>query len=179
MAIEVRAWRLYRWWRCRVARIIERMRIIVACCLAVSAQPLIAASIDDVRWISGCWVAERDDPGSVEMWMAPGGARVLGMSRTVRSGRTVAHEFMQIVDSGDGLTFIAMPSSKPSASFQAIKIEPRRVTFENPGKDFPQRVSYESPDDATLVGRIEGMHDGRERRIDYPMKRVTCPGGER
>ena len=162
-----------------MARIIGRMRVFAAACLALVAQSPMAASIDDVRWISGCWIAERGDPGSVEMWMAPGGARVLGMSRTVRGGRAVAHEFMQIVDGGDGLTFIAMPSSKPAASFRAIKVEPRRVTFENPDKDFPQRVSYESPDDATLIGRIEGMHEGRERRIDYPMKRAACPGDAR
>jgi hypothetical protein len=155
------------------------MRVFAACCLAAATLPSYAASIDDVRWISGCWVAERGDPGSAEMWMAPGGGRVLGMSRTVRGGRTVAHEFMQIVDGGDGLAFIAMPSSKPSASFRAIKIEPRRVTFENPDKDFPQRVIYESPDDATLIGHIEGTHEGRERRIDYPMKRTACPGDAR
>jgi len=41
----------------------------------------------------------------------------------------------------------------------------------------PQRVIYESPDDATLIGRIEARHDGGERRVDYPMKRVACPGG--
>jgi hypothetical protein len=113
------------------------------------------------------------------MWMAPAGAALLGMSRTVRGGRTVAHEFMQIVDGAEGLMFIAMPSAKPSASFRAIRVEPRRVTFENPDKDFPQRVVYESPDDTTLIGRIEGRHDGRERRIDYPMKRIACPGGAR
>ena len=51
--------------------------------------------------------------------------------------------------------------------------------IENPDKDFPQRVVYESPDDATQIGRIEGRHDGRERRVDYPMKRIACPGGAR
>src|SRR5215471_3270153 len=108
------------------------MRLLAACLLAVAAAPLTAAPIDDIAWISGCWVAERDEPGSGEMWMTPGGARVLGMSRTVRGGRTVAHEFMQIVEGDGGLTFIAMPSSKPSASFRAIRVEARRVTFENP-----------------------------------------------
>lgn len=170
---------LYRWWRAGVARIIVRMKRFVACCLAVVAAPLAAAPIDELAWLAGCWVAERGDAGSGEMWMAPAGTAVLGMSRTVRGGRAVAHEFMQIVDGAEGLVFIAMPSSKPSASFRAIRVEPRRVTFENPDKDFPQRVVYESPDDATLIGRIEGRHDGRERRIDYPMKRVACPGSAR
>ena len=163
-----------------MARIIVRMRGFTACCLAIAAAaPLAAAPVDELGWLAGCWVAERGDAGSGEMWMAPAGTALLGMSRTVRGGRTVAHEFMQIVDGADGLVFIAMPSAKPSANFRAIGVEPRRVTFENPDKDFPQRVVYESPDDATLIGRIEGRHDGRERRVDFPMKRIACPGGAR
>jgi Domain of unknown function (DUF6265) len=171
--------RLYCWWCGKVARIIARMRGFATCCLVIAAAPLAAAPIDELGWLAGCWAAERGDAGSGEMWMAPGGAALLGMSRTVRGGRTVAHEFMQIVDGAEGLMFIALPSAKPSASFRAIRVEPRRVTFENPDKDFPQRVVYESPDDATLIGRIEGRHDGRERFIDYPMKRIACPGGAR
>lgn len=100
---------------------------------------------------------------------------MFGMSRTVRGAQTVAHEFMQIIEQGDQLVFVAMPSAKPSARFRAIRVEPRHVTFENPDKDFPQRVIYESPDEATLIGRIEGRRDGQERRVDYPMKRVACP----
>ncbi|HEY6512093.1 MAG TPA: DUF6265 family protein [Burkholderiaceae bacterium] len=152
------------------------MRRFAACCLLICGAPLAAAPIDELAWLAGCWAAERGDAGSGEIWMAPAGAALLGMSRTVRGGRTVAHEFMQIVDGTDGMRFIAAPSAKPAASFRAIRVEPRRVTFENPDKDFPQRVIYESPDDATLVGHIEGQHDGRERRVDFPMKRVPCPG---
>ena len=155
------------------------MNRLLACGLLALTASLGAAPVDGLAWISGCWVAEQGDAGSGEMWMAPAGAAVLGMSRTVRGGRTVAHEFMRIVEQGDALVFIAMPSAKPSASFRAIRVEPRHVTFENPDKDFPQRVIYESPDDATLIGRIEGQHEGRERRIHFPMKRVACPPAAR
>lgn len=155
------------------------MRSFVAGCLGVAVVPLAAAPIDQLAWLSGCWAAERGEPGSVEMWMAPAGASMHGMARTVRGGRTVAHEFMRVVDGTDGLVFMAMPSAKPPASFRAVRVEPHRVVFENPAKDFPQRVVYEAPDDATLVGHIEGMHEGREHRIDYPMKRVACPGTAR
>lgn len=155
------------------------MRSLIACTIAVVSAALAAAPIDDLAWLSGCWAAERGDAGSGEMWMAPSGAAVLGMSRTVRAGRAVAHEFMRIVEGADGLVFVAMPSAKPPASFRAIRVEARRVTFENLDKDFPQRVIYESPDDATLVGRIEGNQDGHERRVDFPMKRIACPGASR
>jgi hypothetical protein len=153
---------------------------LLACSLVALVAPVCAAGpIDGLGWLSGCWLAQHGDDGSGEMWMAPAGSGVLGMSRTVRGGRTVAHEFMQIVEQGNALVFIAMPSAKPSASFRATRVEPRHVTFENATKDFPQRVIYESPDESTLVGRIEGQHEGRERRIDYPMKRVACPGAPR
>jgi len=45
----------------------------------------------------------------------------------VRSGRTVAHEFMQIREGAGAQVFVAMPSAKPSASFRALRVEPRRV----------------------------------------------------
>jgi hypothetical protein len=37
----------------------------------------------------------------------------------------------------------------------------------------------EAGSDEMWIGRIEGRHDGRERRVDYPMRRVACPGGVR
>jgi len=154
-------------------------RGLVMVSLALLAAPLLAAPIDGLAWFAGCWAAEQGDAGSGEIWTTPAGATVLGTSRTVRGGRTVAHEFMLIVDGPQGLVLIASPSAKPAASFRAVLVEARRVTFENPDKDFPQRLIYESPDDATLIGRIEGRHDGRERHVDYPMKRVACPGGAR
>ena len=156
------------------------MRTFAACCLVVAATlPAAAVPIDELAWFAGCWAAEQGDAGSGEIWTTPAGATMLGASRTVRGGRTVAHEFMQIVDGPQGLVFVAAPSAKPAASFRALRVEARRVTFENPDKDFPQRVIYELPDDDTLIGHIEGRQDGRERRIDYPMKRVPCPGGAR
>ena len=41
-------------------------------------------------------VDEPCDAGSGEQWMTPAGGTLLGISRTVAKGRTVAHEFMQI-----------------------------------------------------------------------------------
>lgn len=47
----------------------------------------------------------------------------------------------------------------------------------NPAHDCPRRVIYESPDDATLDARIEGLRNGQLRTIRFPMKRVACPVG--
>jgi hypothetical protein len=45
--------------------------------------------------------------------------------------------------------------------------------FENPTHDFPQRVIYRREGDS-LLGRIEGMTNGQQKAVDFPLKRVSC-----
>ena len=54
----------------------------------------------------------------------------------------------------------------------------REVIFENPDHDFPQRVIYRLISDEDLLGRIEGMIDGKERAVDFPLKNIDCESGE-
>ena len=83
------------------------------------------------------------DAGSVEHWLAPAGASLLGVSRTVRQGRTVGYEFMRIAAGNDGrLAFHAQPSGKPPAAFPVLRQGEREVVFENLEHAFPPRILY-------------------------------------
>jgi hypothetical protein len=148
--------------------------ICMAQCVAGLAGKAAAPTIAELSWLAGCW--RQESPGRVvdEVWMAPAGDALLGMSRTVAKDRAVAHEFMQIRSGADGVVFIARPSGQQEATFRLVKSSPRELVFENPTHDFPQRVIYrlDSPD--ALVGRIEGTEKGRTRAIDFPMRRVAC-----
>ncbi len=135
---------------------------------------LLLASVMQVSWMSGCWAEIGAEKGTQEQWMTPAGGSMLGMSRTVRNGKTAAYELMQIREDSDALVFAAKPSGQEGAELRSILIAKHRVVFENRQHDFPQRVIYELKDDGTLVGRIEGTSKGKEKAIDYPMKRVTC-----
>jgi hypothetical protein len=153
-----------------------RMRIVVAVMLLVSAGvPAQENSVADLSWMSGCWRQDAEGRLVDEMWMAPAGDAVIGMSRTVSQGRAVAHEFMQIRRDGPRLVFIARPSGQAEATFTLLKSGSREVTFENPAHDFPQRVIYRRKGEDTLIGRIEGTENGHARGIDFPMRRVACP----
>jgi hypothetical protein len=153
---------------------------IAAWVLAVAAaMPAAAQGTDLLRlqWLAGCWAASGSnaEPGSGEQWMAPAGGSMLGVSRTVKGGNTVAHEFMQIRALADGrLAFIAEPSGQRRAEFPLKGQTDTEVVFENPTHDFPQRVAYkfEAPD--TLRARIEGLRSGRERVIEFPLRRTPC-----
>lgn len=132
-------------------------------------------SVDSLAWLGGCWASVGGEPGSGEMWTLPEGGTLFGISRTVRDGQTVAHEFMIIREQTTGTVFIAQPSGQAEAVFSMVSLGKHEVTFENPEHDFPQRVIYRSAGPRELVGRIEGMRNGELRGIDFPMRRAECP----
>jgi len=108
--------------------------------------------------------------------MRPSGGTLIGMSRTVSNGKTVAYEFMQIRTREDGgVEFVARPSGQSEATFTLKPDGNREAVFENPAHDFPQRVIYRAIGQDTLHARIEGMLDGTRRAVDFPMTKMLCP----
>lgn len=151
------------------------------CLVAMAMMPVIALpdTIDDLAWLSGCWASENQEAGSGEQWMPPAGGTMLGMSRSVRDGKTVAFEYMRIIEQEDGrLEFTASPSGQNTARFAMLSLDDREVIFENADHDFPQRIIYRLVSDEDLLGRIEGLIDGVERAGDFAMKKISCEAGK-
>ena len=142
----------------------------VAGCAQAADTPLTR-----VAWLAGCWRGLNGEPGTAEHWMPLAGGTLLGVGRTVRQGRTVEHEFLQIRETSDGkLVYIAQPSGQAMAQFTAIRIGEQEVVFENTEHDFPQRILYRLEGEGRLHARIEGTVKGTPKGIDFPMKRVSC-----
>ncbi len=143
------------------------------------ATPIIHAETDAlnrVAWLAGCWVGDNAEAGSGEQWMPPAGGNLLGMSRSIKAGKTGSYEFMRIHVAADGkLLFTAQPSGKKEDTFTQLRLSDAEVVFENLEHEFPQRIIYRL-DGNRLAARIEGMRQGTLRGIDYPMKRVNCEG---
>ena len=157
-----------------------RVRNKVVCLIATAIMPVatMSATIDDLAWLTGCWAAANQEAGSGEQWMSPAGGTMLGVNRSVRDGKTVAFEFIRIVEQDDGgLEFIASPSGQNTTSFTMSSLTDRDVIFENPDHDFPQRIIYRLMSDEDLLGRIEGTIDGTARAVDFPMKKIDCETG--
>ena len=131
--------------------------------------------LQQLGWLAGCWRAERGEAGSMEHWLPPAGGTMLGVGRTVRRGKTVEHEFMQIRESAEGqLVYVALPSGQKETTFTLKQLSDGEVTFENLAHDFPQRVIYRLGADGRLAARIEGLLKGVPRVVDFPMQRVAC-----
>lgn len=134
-----------------------------------------AAEISDLAFMSGCWAAVGKQAGSGEYWTLPAGKSMLGVNRSVRDGRTVAFEYLRIVEENDGvLALIASPSGQATARFEMTSVASNEVVFANPAHDFPQRIIYRLDADGNLAGRVEGRIDGADRGIDFPMRKISC-----
>jgi Domain of unknown function (DUF6265) len=131
--------------------------------------------VETLDWLAGCWAADGAEAGSGERWTPPAGGTLLGLSRTVKGGRTVEWEFMRIVTEPDGrIAFIAQPSGQREARFERVASPPEAAVFENPAHDFPQRIIYRRQGADRLAARIEGTRGGVQRGIDFPLRRVDC-----
>lgn len=153
------------------------MRMLVAVALLAITVPGLGADpgINNLAWLSGCWVPPDSDPGSGEHWTVPADGSMIGVSRTLRNGKMVAFEFMQFRTLNDGsMVFIAQPSGRPPTTFRLKAMDDSSVVFENLEHDFPQRVIYRKLQDGSIIGRIEGTVNGRSSSVDYPMSPVDC-----
>lgn len=158
----------------RLALTITAIAIFVLYCPAFGQEA--KPTIDSLSWISGCWEqndAVRKRFGS-EHWMKPLGGSMIGMSRTVKNGKTADFEFLRIVQDDTGIHYISKPSQNAEeTSFKQIKSTLTEVVFENPTHDFPQRIIYRL-DKTNLFARIEGINNGKAMGIDFPMTRAKC-----
>ena len=117
---------------------------------------------------------ERNGTVIEEMWTKPGGATLLGISRTVKAGKTVATEYMQIREEKGAPAFVAQTKiGGPATVFLSIKASDSEVVFSNPEHDYPQRVIYRKVAGG-LVGRIEGQQNGKESFTEFPYRKVAC-----
>lgn len=151
--------------------------VMVALGAALGVGPVAAtdAEIGRLAWLAGCWRSEQGEPGSGERWTPLAGGTLLGVSRTVRQGRTVAFEFMELRHLPDGaLAYIAHPSGQRRTTFTLLRLSDVEAVFENPTHDFPQRVAYAREGAQKLRARIEGQRQGQLRVIEFPMERVSC-----
>lgn len=128
-----------------------------------------------LSWMAGCWLGRNGRMEFREHWMPAAGGMMMGMARTMAERKVVSHEAMRIELDGKGEpVFTAKPSGQAEGSFKVAKLEPNRVVFENTAHDFPQRVIYELRAASVLHARIEGTDKGKEKAVDFPMRRASC-----
>jgi Domain of unknown function (DUF6265) len=116
------------------------------------------------------------DAGEVieEMWLAPAGGTLIGVSRTIEADSTRNWEQMVIRPGAAGLVYEASPSGQASAAFLATHVSDTAAVFENLTHDFPQQIRYARKGDS-LLAVVSGTVRERTRTIEFHYARVACP----
>jgi hypothetical protein len=84
-------------------------------------------AVDRVSWLQGCWASISPQRSIEEMWMAPRGGAMLGMSRTVRGGTLAEYELVVLREDAGKLVYHAHPSGQASAAFPVKEMSDRSV----------------------------------------------------
>ncbi|MGE0143110.1 MAG: DUF6265 family protein [Planctomycetota bacterium] len=136
------------------------------------------ATIDGIGWLAGAWVGTSGTNGSrsiEERWSPPLGGSMLAVSRTVSRGRTVAFEYLRVLERDGGLVYIAQPNGAPPTTFTLTELSDTRAVFENPRHDFPQRIIYELSAEGGLSASIGYGKGGRPRRFEFKPEDSESP----
>lgn len=128
-----------------------------------------AAKIGDLTWLAGAWVGTRSSGSSIEeRWSPPLGGTMLAVSRTVNtSGKTVAFEYLRIVERDGGLVYIAQPGGAKATEFVLTEHNATRAVFDNPRHDYPKRIVYELSAEGGLSATTGFTHGGTPRRFEF------------
>lgn len=140
--------------------------VLVLASVAASLPPPASAGVDGLAWMTGHWEMLGENRHVEEVWLAPEGGILLGVSRTVRDGRAVAFEFLRIEARGDDVFYVAAPQGAPPTDFRLVTAEGTRAVFENPAHDFPQRIEYRR-DGEDLVARISALDESAARASEW------------
>jgi hypothetical protein len=145
---------------------------LISTALLAAGQRPIANDVSQLAWFAGCWQIARGDQVIDEQWMMPRAGVMLGMSRTVRAGRTTATEFVTLHVVDGRIVYEANPSGQKPTPFAATSASPDRAVFENPSHDYPKRIVYERKSDIAITASIDDGSGGK--RVEYPYQRAMC-----
>lgn len=132
-----------------------------------------------MKWLHGCWSGQVKDYQFREHWMAPAGNVLLGVGQTLNAGKLTDYEYLRIEQRNDGsLAYIALPVKQQESVYVLTKPGPEDYVFSRESASFPQRIVYHPGNEGWLYASAEGLVNGSEKKVYYPMRRVDCETGE-
>ena len=144
--------------------------------LGTMPLPTRSHSIQDLRWMAGCLEMRSEDRLVEEQRMDVRAGSMLGMARTTTARGLGEYELTLIHEKGGRIVLEAHPSGQPAAEFTATVVGVDSVIFSAPQHDYPQIVGYRRSGPDSVVAWIDGTIRGKSRRVEFPYRRVRCPG---
>lgn len=143
-----------------------------------------SATIEDVSFLSGCWIGKNGDLTITETW-SKSSTNLLQAIVQMKDfkNEVVEFEFLKIEKLSDGnLSFTPYINGQQVPDFLfdvnlSKDSSANKAVFTNAQNDFPKLISYSRPksDQTVLNIRVEGNNEKNEPRvIEFPLHKISC-----
>ena len=120
----------------------------------LSSGSLSAQTMTDLNFLAGNWTGSQGGASMQEIWTSSSGGILVGLHKDVFPNGRSSFEFLRIVETEKGITYLASPGGSKPTPFPLKEVNDKKAVFENLDHDFPQRIIYELQSDKLMV-RIE------------------------
>ena len=142
------------------------------------------ATVDQLAWVAGAWTATLGDRTVEQHWSAPAAGSIIAMYRSIRGGKATLYELLAMENEGDGVVLrikhfapgaglVSQEAKDESMNHTLVKIEERTAVFEGGAAGNPVRITFRSPDAATLNITVERQREGKPVSTEFKYTRIN------
>ncbi|WP_348813591.1 DUF6265 family protein [Flavobacterium maritimum] len=131
--------------------------------------------INAAQWLIGTWENKSADGNLEEIWQKVNDSTFQGQSYYIKAEDTLHFETITLQQIGDELTYSAAvkgQNNDKSVPFKLSGEAGKKLVFENPKHDYPQKISYSQITADSLVAKISGVQQGKPSSEQFSMKKV-------
>jgi hypothetical protein len=151
---------------------------------AAQAPPPFKATVDQLAWVRGAWTGTLGERTVEQHWSAPLGGSIIAMYRSIQANRATLYELLAIEQEGEGVVLrikhfapgpglVSREAKDESANNRLVSLDGRTAVFHGGDAANPVRITFNSPDSATLNIVSERQRDGKPVATEFKYKRIT------
>lgn len=145
--------------------------------------PPARATVDQLAWVAGAWTGTLNDRTIEQHWSAPRAGTIIAMYRSIRGAEPTLYELLAMENEGGGVVLrikhfkpgpglVGQEAQDESRNHTLVKIEERTAVFEGDDARNPVRITFSSPDRATLNITVERQRDGKPVSTQFNYTRI-------
>ena len=151
---------------------------------AGAAAPPAKATVDQLAWVAGAWRGTLGDRTIEQHWSAPLAGSIIAMYRSIRDNRATLYELLAMEQDGEGVSLrikhfapgaglVSQEAKDESANHALVKLGDREAVFEGGAAASPVRITFRSPDAATLNITVERQREGKPVATEFRYQRIA------
>lgn len=130
--------------------------------------------LSKLNWMLGNWSGIMEESIVTERWVKINDTLFSGESLFIKGSDTLSRETISLSMQNSAIFYIPLVEgqndNKP-VYFKLTFSDNTNAVFENPGHDFPQKITYKLINGDSLIATISGLQEGKDRSISFPMRR--------